>query len=395
MPDYKYLMIGGGMTADAAVGGIREVDAEGSIGVVTEEADAPYRKPPLSKGLWKKMPLDRIGYKTAEQATVHTGTTIQTLDLANKRTVAEDGTELGYEKLLLATGGRPRQLPFDAEGVNYFRNLADYRRLREETERGQRFAVIGGGFIGSEIAAALTTNDKQVTMIFPESGIGAPAYPSDLSEHITAYYREKGVEVLAERLVTGVERRDGQFVVSTDGGAELVVDGVVAGLGLLPNTELAEQAGIEIENGIVVDEQLRTSNTDVYAAGDVAAFTSAALGRRVRVEHEDNARVMGQMAGRNMAGAAEPYDHLPYFYTDFFDIGYQAVGELDARHEIISDWIEEPYKKGVVYYMKDGRVRGVLLWRLMRQLDPARGLIAEPGPFQLEDLPGRLPEKLG
>ncbi|MCH7697326.1 MAG: FAD-dependent oxidoreductase [Chloroflexi bacterium] len=400
MPDYKYLIIGGGMTADAAVAGIWEVDAEGSIGVVSEEADAPYRRPPLSKGLWKKMKLESIGYKTAEQAELHTGRTIHTLDAGKKRVVAEDGEEFGYDKLLLATGGRPRHLPFDAEGVNYFRTLADYRRLREETERGQRFAVIGGGFIGSEIAAALAMNDKQVTMIFPEAGIGALAYPSDLSEHITTYFQDKGVEVLTETLVTGVEQRGAQFLVRAQGEGqhderELEVDGVVAGLGLLPNTELAEQAGIEVENGIVVDEYLRTSHPDVFAAGDVAAFTSPALGRRVRVEHEDNARVMGRAAGRNMAGAGEPYDHLPYFYTDFFDLGYQAVGELDARHETISDWSEEPYKRGVVYYVEDERVRGVLLWGVRGQLDAARRLIAEPGPFQPQDLRGRLPEPRG
>ena len=398
MPDYDYLIVGGGMTADAAVEGIREVDAEGSIGVVSEEADAPYRRPPLSKGLWKKMKLESIGYKTAEQADLHTGKTIRTLDPAKKLALTENGEEFGYDKLLLATGGRPRHLPFDAEGVNYFRTLADYRRLREETERGQRFAVIGGGFIGSEIAAALATNDKQVTMIFPEEAIGALAYPSDLSEHITTYFREKGVEVLTDTLVTGVEQRGAQFLVKAQGRGderELEVDGVVAGLGILPNTELAEQAGIEVENGIVVDEYLRTSHPDVFAAGDVAAFTSPALGRRIRVEHEDNARVMGQAAGRNMAGASEPYDHLPYFYTDLFDLGYQAVGELDARHETISDWSEEPYKRGVVYYVEDERVRGVLLWGVRGQLDAARRLIAEPGPFQLQALRGRLPEKPG
>ena len=117
MPDYQYLIIGGGMTADAAVGGIREVDAEGSIGVVSSEEDPPYRRPPLSKGLWKGMKLDRIGYRTSEQADLHTGKTIQTLDTAKKRAVATDGEEFGYGKLLLATGGRPRRLPFDAEGV--------------------------------------------------------------------------------------------------------------------------------------------------------------------------------------------------------------------------------------------------------------------------------------
>ena len=399
MPDYQYLIIGGGMTADAAVAGIREIDAEGTIGVVSSEEDAPYRRPPLSKGLWKGMEVESIGYRTSEQSDVRTGTTIQTLDAAKKIAVAGDGEEFGYEKLLLATGGRPRRLPFDADGVNYFRTLADYRSLREQTERGQTFAVIGGGFIGSEIAAALATNEKQVTMIFPEAGIGALAYPSDLSDHITGYFREKSVVVLTDSLVVGVEQRGDQFLVKTrgqndspDDQRELVVDGVIAGLGLIPNTELAEDAGIEVEHGIIVDEMLRTSQQDTFAAGDVAAFTNPALGRRIQVEHEDNAREMGQAAGRSMAGAGDPYDHLPYFYTNVFDLGYQAVGELDARHETISEWIDEPYKRGVVYYMADGRVRGVLLWRMMQQLDAARRLIAEPGPIKPADLLGRLPE---
>ena len=400
MPDYHYLIIGGGMTADAAVAGIREVDAEGTIGVVSDAEDSPDRRPPISNGLWKGMKLDRIGYRTSEQAHLHTGKTIHKLDPAKKLAVAADGEEFGYGKLLLATGGRPRRLPFDAEGVNYFRTLADYRSLRDQTERGQRFVVIGGGFIGSEIAASLAENDKQVTNIFPEAGIGALVYPSDLSDHITNYFREKSVEVLTETLVVGVEQRGAQFSVrtrgqdrDTDNERELVVDGVIAGLGIIPNTELAEEASIEVDHGIVVDELLRTSRQDTFAAGDVAAFTNPALGRRIQVEHEDNARMMGQAAGRNMAGAGEPYDHLPYFYTNVFDLGYQAVGELDARHETISDWIEQPYKKGVVYYMEHGRVRGVLLWRLLRQLDAARRLIAEPGPFSPPDLLGRLPEE--
>jgi NADPH-dependent 2,4-dienoyl-CoA reductase/sulfur reductase-like enzyme len=400
MPEHTYLIVGGGMTADAAVAGIREVDAVGSIGVVSSEEDQPYRRPPLSKGLWKGLALERIGYQTSDQAEVRTGTTIQELVLGEKRAVATDGETFRYEKLLLATGGRPRRLPYEAEGVNYFRTLADYRQLREQTERGQRFAVVGGGFIGSEIAAALAANGKQVTMIFPEPGIGALVYPRDLSDHITEHFREKGVDVLTETLAVGVERRAAGSVVTTraqDAGKgherELLVDGVVAGLGLIPNTDLAEAAGLDVDNGIVVNEQLRTSQADVFAAGDVAAFTNPALGRRIRVEHEDNALMMGQAAGRSMAGAGRPYHHLPYFYTNLFDLGYQAVGELDARHETVADWTEEPYERGVIYYLQDGRVRGVLLWRLLRQLVAARQLIAEPGPFAAAELRGRLPVK--
>ncbi len=166
---------------------------------------------------------------------------------------------------------------------------------------------------------------------------------------------------------------------------------MVAGLGIIPSVELPRAAGLAVENGVVVDELLRTSQPDVFAAGDVAAFNSPALGRRIRVEHEDNANTMGRQAGRSMAGQAEPYHHLPFFYSDLFDLGYEAVGEVDSRLETVVDW-QEPYKTGVVYYLKEGRVRGVLLWNVWEQVEAARRLIAEPGPFRPEDLKGRLPE---
>ena len=171
---------------------------------------------------------------------------------------------------------------------------------------------------------------------------------------------------------------------------EIVVDGVIAGIGAKPNVALAQEAGLSVDNGIVVDENLRTDNPDVYAAGDVARFFNPALGQRMRVEHEDNANTMGHAAGRAMAGQADPYHHLPFFYSDLFDLGYEAVGELDSRMQTVEDW-QEPYRKGSVYYLRDGRVRGVLLWNLWDQADAARALIAETGPFHLSELMGRLP----
>ncbi|HET9515068.1 MAG TPA: FAD-dependent oxidoreductase, partial [Gemmatimonadales bacterium] len=154
--------------------------------------------------------------------------------------------------------------------------------------------------------------------------------------------------------------------------------------------QLAEQAGLKVENGIVVDQFLRTSQPDVYAAGDVANFHNPSLDGRLRVEHEDNANTMGRIAGLNLAGRATPYDHLPFFYSDLFDLGYEAVGDTDARYQTVADW-KEPFREGVVYYLKDGRVRGVLLWNTWGQVDHARSLIAEPGPFTPQTLPGRLP----
>jgi NADPH-dependent 2,4-dienoyl-CoA reductase/sulfur reductase-like enzyme len=286
-----------------------------------------------------------------------------------------------YGNLLLATGGSPRRLPFGND-IIYFRTLDDYRRLRDLTANGQRFAVIGGGFIGSEIAAALAMNHKEVIMLFPGSGIGNRIFPADLSDFVTDYYREKGVEVLTGETVNALERRGKQFAVATESKREIVVDGVVAGLGIIPNIELARATGLQVANGITVDEFLRTSNLDIYAAGDVAAFYNPALGKRLRVEHEDNANMMGRLAGKNMAGACEPYNHLPFFYSDLFDLGYEAVGELDAQLDIVADW-KVPHREGVIYYRRDGAVRGVLLWNVWGQVDAARDLITKKQPLSV------------
>src|SRR5438132_380013 len=198
MRHYNYIIIGGGMTADAAVRGIREVDPKGSIGLISAEPDAPYDRPPLTKGLWKGKPLDSIWRQTTEQTIqVSLGRRVTTLDVSRRQITDDHSDAYTFDKLLLATGGRPRLLPFGGGDVIYFRTVADYRRLRMLTESCRRFAVIGGGFIGSEIAAALALNQKEVVMLFPGSGIGQRMFPRELSQFLNDFYRQKGVEVLA------------------------------------------------------------------------------------------------------------------------------------------------------------------------------------------------------
>jgi len=393
MVNYQYLIIGGGMTAAAAVDGIREVDPTGGIGLISAELDAPYDRPPLSKALWKGKPLDSIWRKLeSKEAKAHLGRVVKEIVPTQKRVVDDKGDFFTYQKLLLATGGKPRRLPFGNDKIIYFRTLPDYRRLRAMTETGRRFAVIGGGFIGSEIAAALALNGKEVVMIFPGKAIGDRVFPSPLAQFVSNFYKQKGVEVLAGKEIVGLKTRGNQHVLQTRTNREIVVDGVVAGVGIEPNVELAQTIGLEVENGIVVDEFLRTSHPDIYAAGDVAAFYNPALGKRIRVEHEDNANSMGRLAGLNMAGKSEPYHHLPFFYSDMFDLGYEAVGEVDARLETFADW-KRPNEEGVIYYLQNDRVRGVLLWNVWEQVEAARQLIAERGPFTLKDLKDRLPAK--
>src|SRR5215472_2170985 len=196
MRNYKYLIVGGGMTADAAVSGIRELDPKGSIGLISADSDAPYDRPPLSKKLWKGEPLESIWRHTKERnVDFYLQRTVKAIDVEHK-TVADDKNEVySFGKLLLATGGSARRLPFGGDDIIYFRTLKDYRRLQDWTSKGKRFAVIGGGFIGSEIAAALAMNHNEVVMLFPGRAICDRIFPSDLSQFLNDFYRQKGVEV--------------------------------------------------------------------------------------------------------------------------------------------------------------------------------------------------------
>ena len=189
----------------------------------------------------------------------------------------------------------------------------------------------------------------------------------------------------------GMERKGGRLLLKTKSNRQVEVDGIAAGLGIQPDVGLAKAAGLDTADGIVVDEFLRTSRPDVYAAGDVVSFYNPALDRRLRVEHEDNANTTGRIAGRNMAGRGEKYDHLPFFYSDLFDLGYEAVGEVDSRLPVLADW-KEPHREGVIYYQQEGRVRGVLLWNVWGQVDAARELISGKRSFRAEELKQRLPK---
>ena len=379
MKSTRYLIVGGGMTADAATQGIRDHDPDGSITLVGSEPHPPYKRPPLTKGLWSGGDEAKIWRGTAERTVdLLLGRTIVDLDLDAHRATDDAGDEYEWEKLLLATGGRPRELAHADGGVVYFRTLDDYRKLRALADGGASFVVVGGGFIGSEIASALTGAGAQVTMVFPEATVGSRTLPAPLAQFVTDYYREKGVHVLNGETVELVE--GGRL--TTGAGRVVEGDAVVAGLGIVPNVELAESAGLPVENGIAVDDLGRAGGReDVFAAGDVASFPVPALGRSFRVEHEDHAVTHGKAVGANMAGAAEPYDHSPSFYSDLFDLGYEAVGEVDARLATVESWAE-PNRKGVVAYVDDERrPRGFLLWNTWDKIEAARALIRAGSPI--------------
>ena len=390
MEKYKYLIIGGGMAASAAAKGIRELDKDGAIGIVSLDIDPPYKRPYLSKKLWQGKPYESVWLHVEEaEVDLHLGRRIVSLDPGKLTARDDQGNEYQGEKILIATAGTPRRLPFGGDAIIYFRSLADYRQLADMADSSKEFAVIGGGFIGAEIAAALTMNGKKVHMIFPEKAIGERVYPLEVSQFLNDFYRQKGVEVLAGEQISDVISQDGHQVVKLKSGRELVVDGVVAGIGIQLALDLPKTSGIKTGNsGIEVDEHLLTNLPNIYAAGDVVEFPNPTLGKRIHLEHEDNALAMGRLAGRNMAGADESFTYLPYFYSDLFELGYEAIGELDSRLKTAADWAE-PFQKGVIYYFRDDRVCGVLLWNVWDKVPAARELIAKPGPFKAGDIDAR------
>lgn len=377
MPHTPYLIIGGGMAAAAAVEGISESDETSKITIIAAESQKPYDRPPLSKQLWKgDKKVEEIFRPLGEGVNFTGGHTVVQVEPQEHRVRDDQGTIYTYEKLLLATGSTPRRLPFGGDNIVYFRTLDTYRQLRGLAANEDRFAVIGGGFIGSEIAAALAMNGKEVSILFPQTGIASNIFPADVVDFLNDYYRQKGVEVLAGQEVRAVEGSGRDLTVVTASGRRIAVNGIVAGVGVTPNVELAEAAGLEVKNGVVVNEWLQTSDPDIYAAGDIANFYDAVLGTRRRVEHEDAANSMGKAAGQIMAGRGEKYTYSPMFYSDLFELGYEAVGELDSRLETVADW-QKKYDTGVIYYLKEGRVRGALLWNVWGKVDEARALIAE------------------
>lgn len=377
---YDYLIVGGGMVADAAARGIREKDASGTIGILGADSDEPYTRPALSKKLWtdKDFGRDQVPLNTASDtgAEVRTNTRVRSIDRENKTVTTDSDDTFEYGELLMSTGASPVQLDIaPSPRVIYFRTFADYRALRDLTKTASHIAVVGGGYIGTEIASALALNGVEVTLITSDDVVGGHMFPSSLASAFEAGFREHGVTIRRTVKVTTGAEASARVQLQLDDGSSVEADGVVFGLGVRPNVELAETSGLAVDNGIVVDEYLRTDDRNIYAAGDVANYPDSILGRR-RIEHVDNAIEMGKAVGRIMAGGTEPYTYTPYFYSDVFDDGYQAVGTIDTSLRAVEEWKVEP-KEGVIYYLEGDTVRGVLMWNVWEGLDEAKALLGK------------------
>jgi 3-phenylpropionate/trans-cinnamate dioxygenase ferredoxin reductase component len=397
--NYDYVIVGAGLAGASAAAAIRELDASGSVLVLGAESEPPYHRPPLSKGLWLgKESEDQIYVKPpADWQSLHVefrlGDPVQALDLAAQQVVTAGGARLSFRKLLLAMGGEPRRLPVPEDVQDrmlYLRDLGDYRRLRELARTDGEVLVIGGSFIGAEMACALAVQPGiKVSMVFPGVSPLAQILPHPLTQVVNDLYQERGVQLYPEDRVVELAPGARGLRVRTGQGYDIQADWALAGVGLVPATRIAETAGLQVDGGLKVNSKLQTSHADVYAAGDLAVYPDPVWGEPVRVEHWDNAQATGRTAGRNMTGQDEPYTHQSMFFSDLFDLGFEAVGNLSSRLETFVD-MDAEWRKGVVYYLKAGMVQGVLLWNTWEQVDAARNLIAAKETVFPADLKGRL-----
>ncbi len=378
-----YIIIGGGVAAASAIEGIREHDASGKILVLSRENHAPYRRALLSRDLLSHPDVvNRLSYQTDSYYTDRNVELLLRRDVVeispeSKQVWDERGNAFEFDKLLIATGVRPRML--DVPGahhpeLHYFRSLEDYLHLEHRLRQVQHALVIGEEFLALELAAAIRRLDREVTLVLAHDYPVQRVLPRDLGAAVLDSCRALGIELVSNEAIVAVEDQGGLLLARTRAGNFITTQTAIAAVGAEPNVELAEAAGLEVGNGIEVDEYTRTSARDIFAAGDVAEFPHLALGRPMRLEQWDHSVHHGRAAGANMAGAHRPYTHVPVFGGYVLDTAIEAVGDTDATFETQAVW-SDPLREGVVFYLNEDRVRGILMWNLVGRADWAREII--------------------
>ncbi|CEP07392.1 hypothetical protein [Parasitella parasitica] len=456
-----YVLVGAGTASFAAAQAIKEKEPEANVIIIGDEDYAPYMRPPLSKELWfsedpeaganlvfkdwsgterNTIYKDVSEYELIEDAS---GSDIETnkvklllnksvskLNVEDHTVTLDDGSVIYYNKVLLATGGQPKKLPTQTEEsahVTTFRNIRDFQKLDKVAKDGAHIAVVGGGFLGSELAVALAhrsgKENLKVTQIFPEDGNMANVFPGYLTKWTTSRVRKLGVNVMENSAVKSVstDKESGKVTIELEDGASVAVDHVIVAIGIEPRVDLAREAGLEIDekrSGVVVNSELE-ARSDVYAAGDMISFHDVQLGRR-RIEHHDHAVLSGRHAGENMVGNNRVYNHQSMFWSDLGpEIGYEAVGLIDSQLSTVSVWAKataqdtpaaaaaseahspraapaetatgsvteavkaanktsiqnDKFGKGLVFYVRDKKVVGLVLFNVFGKVQEARNII--------------------
>ena len=376
------MVIGGGAGSAAAVAELRKQGFDGSLTLVSAENTVPYERPPLSKGFLLgtsgQVPVKDAAWYEQASVELILGSRATRLDLAARTVTLSGGAVLGYDQLLLATGVRPRVLPgLDGDGVCYLRTGEDAATLRDRMTAAGHVAVLGGGFIGCEVAAAAIRLGKRATILEALPTLLHRALGQELGDIVAGIHRDEGVDVRTGQQVLGIRPRRGGVRISTAAG-DVDADVLVVGVGTVPNTELAEQAGLPAGHGIEVDECFATAAPGIYAIGDVAAQHLPGYGRRVRVEHHDTAIRHGRVAARNMLGRREPFGDVHWFWSDQFDHTISSAGLIpgsDGPGELVIRGSLE--QRNFSAFSLDGdRVRAVISLNRPRDVLDARRLIA-------------------
>ncbi|WP_301530966.1 NAD(P)/FAD-dependent oxidoreductase [Corynebacterium variabile] len=390
---------GGRAAADKAARAIHGRTPDAAVLILTRDPEGPVFRPDLTKTLWldESTGLEDIDLGTAGDtgAQLVTGVTVTAVDPSTHTVTTDGGNTVTYGTLLLATGASARTLE-DAKGgddsrVTCIRSVSDYRDLRSKVSEETRVAVVGGGYIGSEIAVALNAIGATVDVYTPDDRLLGHMFPASVTDHLEEVYADKGVTVHHGFLLDHLDASGETLKLVPEHGSAASADLVVIGFGAVLETGLAQDAGLTVEDGAVaVDASLRTSDPDIFAAGDIIGFTDPLLGRR-HVEHVDNAEQSGEIAGKNMAGDTATYDYTPLFFSDIFDDGYEAVGTLSTDLDTLEDWNDD-HTAAVIYYLDGGIARGVLLWNTWDSVPKAREVMTASAAGMLtgEDLRGAI-----
>ena len=364
MQSTQYLLIGGGLASSQAAKQLRRDDPRGSIVLVGGEPHLPYDRPPLSKEFIQgkkgraELFYDPETFFKEARIDLILGMTVDRLDLAGKTAALGDGRAIHFEKALIATGGRPIRLPIPGDnlsGVHYLRTIDDAESIGRDAAPGGRALIVGAGFIGMELAASLTQRGVQVTVVETAPRIWPRFADAALAQTVQRYCEGKGVTFRTQDQATAILGRDRVTSVKMKSGQDLSCDFVCIGVGIVPNVELARDAGLAVDNGVVVDEYLRTSHPDVFAAGDVANYVDLLFGRRRRVEHWGHAEYTGQLAAQNMTGGAQPYDLLTYVWSDIFDLHLEFAGDESEHDQVLTRGRLEDHAFTILY-LKEHRL---------------------------------------
>jgi 3-phenylpropionate/trans-cinnamate dioxygenase ferredoxin reductase component len=385
----KYVIVGGGAAAAKGAQGVREVDPDGRCVIICRENRLPYDRPPFSKGFLTSddmKPEDAESkdpsFYTDKNVEVRVGTEVTAIDRGNRRVTLSDGSTLGYEKLLLALGSTPRTLDVpgaNLEGVHYLRTADDAQAIRRAMRSSRDAVMVGGGYIGMEVAASCASTGLNTSIVDPNDHPWSKFASNETGTFLKRYFEIKGVHMASGEEVAEIVGNRKVEGVKTKSGKELEADFVVIGVGVHLNLDLPKQAGLEVDekNGVVVNEKLQSSDPNIYIAGDIAYFQDVALEKRWHAEHYLNATWQGQHAGKAMAGQVAPFDKVAYFFSDMFDIHMILRGDPQSKSQkLIGKVIDAEYIE--LYGNDEGTLRmGLAFSKDEKKLDPISDKLEE------------------